>query len=231
MTMTMTVETPPPDRIRPAAIAGPLIGDLIAPAAIYYAARALGAPVVLALILGAVASLPRQVVELARRGRLDGLGTAVLVVFALSGMLLLLSGDARVLIVKDAVWPLAAGVVAAGSCLRGKPVTFFMLRPLLTQGRPENRPFWDQVWAGGSAFRRCLRTLAIGWSVILLAAGAVELLLAVSLPLNTAAAVPAVVPVIFVPVLLGGTALYGRRTGLGARRSLEAMNLPSGGAR
>jgi hypothetical protein len=118
-------------------------------------------------------------------------------VFALSGMLLLLSGDARVLIVKDAVWPLAAGVVAGGSCLRGKPVTFFMLRPLLTQGRPENRPFWDQVWAGGSAFRRCLRTLAIGWSVI----------------------------------LLGGTALYGRRTGLGVRRSLEAMNLPAGGAR
>jgi len=62
--MTMTVETPPPDRIRPAAVAGLLLGDLIAPAAIYYAAKALGAPVVLALILGGLACLPRQVAEL-----------------------------------------------------------------------------------------------------------------------------------------------------------------------
>jgi hypothetical protein len=232
MTMTMTVETPPPDRIRLAAVAGVLLGDLIAPAAIYYAARALGAPVVLALILGGLACLPRQAAGLARRRRLDGLGTAVLVAFALSGLLSLLSGDARVLIVKDAVWPLAAGVVAAGSCVRGKPVTFFMLRPMLSQGRPENRPFWDQVWARGSAFRRCLRVLAIGWSVILLTAGAVELLLAVSLPVNAAAAVPAVVPAIAVPVLLGGTALYGQRTGLGVRRSLEAMSQQAtGGAR
>ena len=138
--MTMTVETPPPDHIRPAAVAGVLLGDLIAPAAIYYAARALGAPVVLALILGGLACLPRQVAGLARRGRLDGLGTAVLVAFALSGLLSLLSGDARVLIVKDAVWPLAAGVVAAGSCVRGKPVTFFMLRPMLSQGRPRTAP-------------------------------------------------------------------------------------------
>lgn len=225
--MTMTAGTPPPDRIRPAAVAGLLLGDLIAPTAIYYAARALGAPVVLALMLGGLACLPRQVAELARRRRLDGLGTAVLVVFALSGLLSLLSGDARVLVTKDAVWPLAAGCVAAGSCLRGKPVTFFMLRPMLTQGRPENRPFWDQVWVCGSAFRRCLRVLAIGWSVILLTAGSVELLLAATLPLNAAAAVPAVVPVIGVPVLLGGTALYGRRTGLGIRRSLEAMSRPA----
>lgn len=230
--MTMTVETPPPHRVRPGAVAGLLLGDLIGPAAIYYAARALGAPVVLALILGGVACLPRQAVELARRGRLDGLGTAVLVAFALGGLLSLLSGDPRGLIVKDAVWPLAAGAVAAGSCLRGKPVTFFMLRPMLTQGRPENRSFWDQVWACGSAFRRCLRVLAIGWSVILLTAGAAELLLAASLPLNAAAAVPAVVPVIAVPVLLGGTALYGRQTGLGIRRSLAAMSQQAaGGAR
>jgi len=38
----MTVETPPPDRVRAAAVAGVLLGDLIAPAAIYYAARAPG---------------------------------------------------------------------------------------------------------------------------------------------------------------------------------------------
>jgi hypothetical protein len=231
MTMTMTVD-PPPAGFRPAAVAALLLGDLIAPAAVYYAARSLGATAVLALILGGLACLPRQVAQLARRRRLDGLGAAVLIVLALSGLLTLLAGSARILVVKDAVWPLAAGLAAAASCLRGKPVTFFMLRPMLTQGRPENRPFWDQVWAGGRPFRRCLRTLAAGWSVVLLAAGAVELLLAFSLPVTAAAAVPAVVPVIALPVALGGTALYGRRTGLGIRRSLAELSQPAdGGAR
>jgi hypothetical protein len=223
---TVTAGQPSPAAIRPTALAGVLLGDLIAPACVYYAARALGAPVMLALLLGGLACLPRQAVGLARRRRLDGLGAAVLIVFAVSGLLSLLSGDARVLVLKDAVWPLAAGAVTAGSCLRGKPVTFFMLRPMLTQGRPENRPFWDQVWAAGAPFRHSLRVLAAGWSVILLAAGAAELLLALSLPVSAAAAVPAVVPAIALPVLLGGTALYGKRTGLGVRRSLAAMNLP-----
>lgn len=223
--MTTTARRPAPPGIRPAALAGVLLGDLIAPACVYYAARALGAPVMLAVLLGGLACLPRQAVELARRRRLDGLGAAVLIVLAVSGLLSLLSGDARVLVVKDAVWPLAAGAVTAVSCLRGKPVTFFVLRPMLTQGQPENRPFWDQVWAAGAAFRHSLRVLAAGWSAILLAAGAVELLLALSLPMSAAAAVTAVVPAIAVPVLLGGTALYGKRTGLGVRRSLAAMDL------
>ncbi len=224
--MTTMTARPSPAGIRPAAVTGVLLGDLIAPACVYYAARALGAPVMLAVLLGGLACLPRQVVGLARQRRLDGLGAAVLIVFAVSGLLSLLSGDARVLVMKDAVWPLAAGAVTAGSCLRGKPVTFFMLRPMLTQGRPENRPFWDQVWAAGSAFRHSLRVLAVGWSVVLLAAAAVELMLALSLPMSAAAAVPAVMPAIALPILLGGTALYGKRTGMGVRRSLAAMNLP-----
>jgi hypothetical protein len=230
--MAVTARSASPTDIRPAALAGVLLGDLIAPAGLYYAGRAFGAPVMLALILGSLACLPRQAVRLVRRGRVDGLGAAVLVVFAVSGLLSLLSGDARILVMKDAAWPLAAGAVTAGSCLRGKPVTFFMLRPLLTQGRAENRAFWDRIWAEGTAFRRCLRVLAVGWSAVLLAAGAVELLLAVSMPVGAAAAVSAVVPAIALPILLGGTALYGKRTGMGVRRSLEAINLPTaGGAR
>src|SRR5690242_10850285 len=144
MTMTTPVRPASPTGIRPVAIAAVLLGDLVAPAGVYYAARALGAPVMLAVLLGGLTCLPRQVFGLARRGRIDGLGAAVIGVLVVSGLLSLLSGDARFMVVKDAVWPLAAGLVTGGSCLRGKPVTFFMLRPALTRGRAENRPFWDQ---------------------------------------------------------------------------------------
>jgi hypothetical protein len=171
MTVTATARPPSPAGTRPAAIAAVLLGDLIASAGVYYAARALGAPVMLAVILGGLACLPRQAAGLARHGRVDGLGVAVLIVFAVSGVLSLLSGDARVLVVKDAA----------------------------------------------------------GWSVILLTAAAVELLLAGSLPLSAAAAVPAVVPAVALPLLLGGSALYGKRTGLGVRRPLAAMNRPAPG--
>jgi hypothetical protein len=73
---------------------------------------------------------------------------------------------------------------------------------------------------GGS----CLRGKPV--TFILLAAAAAELLFAVGLPLNEAAALPAVVPAIALPVLLGSTAFYAKRTGLGVRRPLAAMNLP-----
>lgn len=211
---------------RPVGLLGVLFGDLAGPIAISYGARSAGASTGLALVLGGVVCLPRQLAELVRKRRLDGLGVAVLVSFALGGVLSLVSGDARFLVVKDAIWPVAAGVVVGASCLRGKPVTFFMFRPMLTQGRVENRPFWDGVWAAeaGAPFRRCLRVLAVVWTVALLAAGAVELALAFTLPLSTAAAVPMVVHVIALPVLLGFTALYAKNTGLGVRRSLEAGN-------
>jgi hypothetical protein len=221
--LAMTPPAPAPAGVRPAALAGPLLGDVIAPAVTYYLARGLGAPAAAALILGGLSCLPRQVITVARRRRPDGLGTAVLAALALGGLLALWAGSARLLVARDAIWPLAAGAVAAGSCLRGKPVSFYLMRPLLTGGQVENRPFWEDVWAEGSPFRHCLRILAAGWSVILLATGAVELLLALSLPVTAAAAVTAVGPVAVLALLLGGTALYGKRTGLGIRRSFEAM--------
>jgi hypothetical protein len=71
MTMTMTADPP---GIRPAAVAGILLGDLIAPAARYYAARALGAPVIPALLLGGAIALPVALGGTAWYGRRPGLG-------------------------------------------------------------------------------------------------------------------------------------------------------------
>ncbi|HEY2795089.1 MAG TPA: VC0807 family protein [Micromonosporaceae bacterium] len=224
----MTVTAPAPATSttagpRPAALIGPLVGDLIAPIAIYYLARWLGASPVLALVLGGLACLPRQALEIVRRRRLDGLGTGVLIAFGLGVLVTLTTGSPRTMVVKDAIWPLAAGLVTAASLVRGKPVTFFLFRPMLTGGRPENRPFWDRVWAGGAPFRHCLRVLAAFWAIWLTVAGAVEIALAARLPLDQAAAVPSLVPIVAVPVLLGVTALYAKNTGLGVRRSLDVV--------
>jgi hypothetical protein len=213
-------ETP---SLQPHTYLGPLIGDLVAPVAVYYLAQGLGASPLAAMLLGGATCLPRLGLEMAGRRRLDGLGTAVLAGFALGAVLTLTTGDARALAVKDAIWPLAGFLVVVGSCLRGKPVTFYLFRPLLTQGHAENRPLWDEVWRRGPAFRRCLRTLAAIWSVLLLAATLAEVILAVRLPLSQAGGVPGLVTLVAVPLLLGSTALYGKRTGLGIRASLAVL--------
>ena len=225
-----TAPIPSSTPARPAGLLAVLLGDLVGPIAVYYAAHAAGASTGPALVLGGVVCLPRQLVEFVRKRRLDGLGLAVLVSFALGGGLSLVSGDARFLVVKDAVWPLAAGIAVGASLFRSKPLTFFVFRPVLTQGRFEDRPFWDELWAedAGAPFRRCLRTLAAVWTVILLAAGAIELVLVFALPRSDAATAPLIVHVIALPLLLGCTALYGKRTGLGVRRSLEARNAEDG---
>jgi hypothetical protein len=212
--------------VQPRTFLGPLLGDLVAPVAVYYLAQALGASPLAAMLLAGAACLPRLALELIRRHRLDGLGAAVLIAFTIGAVLTLTTGDARTLAVKDAVWPLAGFAVTAGSLLRGKPVTFYLFRPLLTQGRPENRPGWDEVWRNGPAFRRCLRTLAVLWAAVLFLATVAEVILAVRLPLSQAGGVPGLVTLVTVPVLLGGTGLYGKRTGLGIRASLPADPAP-----
>ena len=227
--MTMTKPVPPDQApapraagVSPAVFLPPLLGDLVGPVAVYYLAEGLGAAPLAAMLLGGATCLPRLAVELIRRRRLDGLGTAVLIGFFLGAVLTLTTGNVRALAVKDAIWPLAGFLVVAGSLLRGKPVTFYLFRPLRTQGRAENRPMWDEVWRNGRAFRRCLRTLAAIWAVLLLAATAAEVILAVRLPLGQAGAVPGLVTLVTVPLLLASTALYGKRTGLGIRASLAA---------
>lgn len=140
--MVISDEARPAPRARLGAMAGPLLGDLVAPIVVYYVAESLGAPLALALALGGLTALPRQLLELARHRRLDGMGTTVLVAFAL---------------------------------------------------------------------------------------GSVELALAMSVPINAAAAVPGLVSLVALPVLVGGTALYAKRTGLGVRRSLAEMGLDAEG--
>ena len=211
--------------VRAGTFLGPLFADLVAPLAAYYLAQGWGVGTPAATMLAGLSTLPRQVVRFARSRRLDGLGIAVLAAFVLGALLTLYTGDERLMAVKDAIWPLAAGLVAAGSCVRGKPVSFYVFRPLLTQGHAENRPLWDEVWAGGPAFRRALRTLAGLWATILLMAAAAELVLCLRLPMNQAAAVPTLAQLVGVPLLLGCTALYGKRTGLGIRASLAAIRI------
>ena len=208
---------------RPTAFLGALIGDVLAPLAVYYVAGALRTSTMTAMIVAGLSCLPREVYQLARRRRLDGLGVAVIVSLVLGVLLSLGTGDARILAVKDAVWPLAAGLVTAASLVHGKPVSFYLFRPLLTQGRVEARPFWDEVWAGGPSFRHCLRTIAVLWAVILFATAAVELVAALSLPLGLAGATPSLVHLVAVSLLLGCTALYGKRTGLGVRAAVAAV--------
>ena len=211
--------------VRASAFLGPLIADVIAPLAVFYIAQAWGVGALAATMLAGLSTLPRQLVRLARSHRLDGLGVAVLAAFVLGALLTLCTGDVRLMAVKDAIWPLAAGLVTVGSCLRGKPVTFYVFLPLLTQGRTERRALWNEVWEGGSAFRRSLRTLAVLWATILLTAAVAEVVLSLRLPVDQAAAVPGLTQAIGIPLLLGCTALYGKRTGLGIRASLAAMHM------
>jgi hypothetical protein len=220
------------DGARAGTFLGPLFADLVAPLAVYYLAQARGAGALAATMLAGLSTLPRQLVRFARRRRLDGLGIAVLAAFVLGALLTLYTGDARLMAVKDAIWPLVAALVTAGSCVRGKPVSFYVFRPLLTQGRVERRPLWDEVWAGGAAFRRALRTLAAVWATILVMVATAQVVLGLRLPVNQAAAVPTLAQLVGVALLLGCTALYGKRTGLGIRVSLAAIRTEgSDGAR
>ncbi len=102
MTMTKPVpqdQAPAPRAagISPAAFLPPLFGALAGPVPVNYLPEGLGAAPLAAMLLGGATCLPRLVVELIRRRRLVGIGSAVLIGFVLGAVLTLTTGNARAL--------------------------------------------------------------------------------------------------------------------------------------
>src|SRR5262245_42186450 len=105
-----------------------LLWDVGVPAAVFYAARALGVDVLPALVAGGVAALVRVAWVAAVKRRLDGLAAIVGVSFGLLLVVSLLTGDPRILLIRESVLSGAAGLLLTGSCLIGKPLVYAVAR-------------------------------------------------------------------------------------------------------
>ncbi|MFI5612457.1 VC0807 family protein [Amycolatopsis sp. NPDC051903] len=175
-----------------------LLVDVGAPVGGYYLLRAFGVVPVWALLLSGLPPALRVLYTALRRRRVDGMGLFVLAIVAVSVVTTLLTGDARLLLVRNAWFSTLAGFwLLASLFIARRPVTYEAARALL----PGKGAQLDEAWEERPAFRRVWRVLAVVWGVGGLAHSGVSIGMAYTLPVDDVPALDTVVSIGFFVLL------------------------------
>jgi len=198
--------------------------DLVAPVAVYYGARGLGASLWVALIAGAALPAAGVLVDLLARRRADAMGLLILAALAASTVASLVSGSPRALLARDGLTTGAWAGYMYLSLLARRPATYVVSRPLLegrrifdAAARAWVRPAavsWEEIWERTPRFRRIWRMCTIIWATAILADAVTRVVMALALPVGLIPALGgALWPVTFL-VLQVVTNVYFARSGL-----------------
>ncbi|MEV8606422.1 VC0807 family protein [Amycolatopsis sp. NPDC051373] len=175
-----------------------LLIDVGAPVGGYYLLRAFGVVPVWALLLSGLPPALRVLYTAVTRRRVDGMGLFVLAIVAVSVVTTLLTGDARLLLVRNAWFSSLAGVWLLASLVIGRqPLTYEAARALLP-GKSEQL---DDAWEQRLSFRRLWRVLAVVWGVGGLLHSGVSIAMAYTLPIDDVPALDTVVSIAFFVLL------------------------------
>lgn len=203
-----------PGRDRLGALLGEVVLDVGIPVAVYYLARATGFGEVAALCGAAAVSGLRVVALAVVRRRLAG-PAAFMTGLALVGIVLaLISGDARVLLLKDSVPEAVCGLALLVSGLVRRPVLLAVLR------RVRDRSAVDRLWSGSPDYRRAVLGLTFSWGAFFTGFACARIPVILLMPVDVAVVVVnAAFAVLFAVMLL--TSLRG------VRRVLSAADGPA----
>ena len=204
------------------ALRGALI-DIVAPIAVFYGARALGASLWVALLVSGAIPAIGVLVGLLQRRRPDMMGILILGALALSAAVALVNGSPRALLARDGLTTGAWACYMYLSLLAARPATFVVSRPLLEGRRvfdPGTRRWvrpaamtWDELWERVPRFRRIWRVCTVIWGTAILADAVIRIAMAWTLPVSVIPALGgALWPVTFV-VLQVLTNVYFARSG------------------
>lgn len=170
------------------------VAGIVVPIVAYYALRAAGASVWLALAAGAVLPAAGTLAALAGHRRTDRMGLLMVAALLLSTVLSLATGSPRALLARDGVLTGAWACYMYASMLAARPVTFVIARPLLEGRRvydPASRGWarpapqtWDELWQRVPRFRRIWQVCTVIWGTAILADAVIRVVMAATLPLG-----------------------------------------------
>jgi len=183
----------------------PTLLDLVIPTAGYFLLHWAGLPDTWALTIAGSATGVNALVNTIRRGRLDVLGLLVVAEVAVSVVLVVVTADPRLVLVRPAVYLAVAGVVNLVSCFAGRPLSYTASTPMATKGDPQRAVAYERAWHHSPELRRIHRQLTAGIGVALVAYAVIRVLIVYSFPTGTAVLaqeVPGIVLVALVVVLI-----------------------------
>jgi hypothetical protein len=172
--------------------------EVVAPVVVYYAARALGAAPVPALLLGAVWPAVRVLAALLGGRRVDRVALLVLALVGATAAVSVPSGTPELLLARGSAVTAVLGVVVLASLARPRPAMYLVGRAVLA-GAGHDPATWDARCEAHPSFRRLWRTVTAVWGAGLLLHAVLGVVLAFALPVDV---VPVTTTVAWV-VLLG----------------------------
>ncbi|MEV4149774.1 VC0807 family protein [Amycolatopsis sp. NPDC049691] len=191
-----------------------LLRDAALPMALYYVLRSFEVGALWALLVSAVPPVLRTGYVLVRHRRIDPISAFVLAVLLVNATVAVLSGDARLLLVRSASITLPLGAVMLASLVVGR-------RPLLFRAactfQPARAESLDRLWGVSRAFRERWRSATLWWGAGCLLLGCVVVVLAFTLPVDV---VPFLDTALTVGSVLLGVKLTRQR--LGINRTVDA---------
>ncbi|MEV4051378.1 VC0807 family protein [Amycolatopsis sp. NPDC049688] len=191
-----------------------LLRDAALPMALYYVLRSFEVAPLWALLVSAVPPVLRTGYVLVRHRRIDPISAFVLAVLLVNATVAVLSGDARLLLVRSAWITLPLGAAMLASLVVGR-------RPLLFQAvcafQPARAEALDRLWGVSRAFRERWRSATLWWGAGCLLLGCAVVVLAFTLPVDI---VPFLDTALTVGSVLLGVKLTRQR--LGINRTADA---------
>lgn len=194
---------------RAASLAVSLLGSTL----LFYALRAAGSGLHLALLTATVAGALPTLVRLARGHRPRGLEAFLTAMLLTAVAVALLPGSTGFLLAKESLLTGAVGLWFLLSNRGARPLAYQFARPM-AEGRLGWPSSWEARWTTSADFRRMWRRSSTAWGVGTLLDALVRVVLVCTLPAD---AVPALSLALFLStaVLLNvGTGIYYARCGV-----------------
>jgi hypothetical protein len=165
---------------------------------------------IMAPVISAIPALIFTIVVLLRQRQVDILGVFVLIVIAFSILLTFLTGDPKLLLIRESMLSVLFGLVCLVSLLFPKPIWFYIIRYFATGNKPDQIAVFNTAWQY-PLFRTYIRNVTIFWGLVYVVELPIRLALVYTLPI---AQFLVISPFIFYGITIAAIAFtlaYGRR--------------------
>lgn len=178
-----------------------LIFELALPLGSYYVLRAAGAGQLISMIVGGVLVLPWIVYGIVRRRRVETMAVFTLSLVVIGTLLSLVTGDPRVLMIRDSWLTAAVGLWMLGTLLTRRPFMMMASRGIVIAKVGEaGLAAWEAQWDAEPTFRHHLRLVTAVWGAGLLLDALLRVVLVYTIPLD---AIPLTSTVLLVVLIVG----------------------------
>ncbi|MFF4403114.1 VC0807 family protein [Streptomyces sp. NPDC001404] len=198
-------------------LARQLLLELALPLGSYYGLRAAGWGQWQALAVGALLSVPWIVHGMVRQRRVDATALFSLVLMFVGTLMAMVTGDARVLLIRDSWIFGLMGLWVLGTLPTRRPFILTMGRTIaVAKTGDAGARDWESRWEQDEAFRRHIRVISAVWGAVFTLDAGVRVVLACTLPVDLIVAVSTAQWLVVLAGLLTFHTRYVTRHGLKA---------------